>query len=143
MALQIANNVESPIPYSSQQSFTNPLVLSCDGRVGAVLEYRLYLYNDSVSHSYADISIEIDQLDEEVDLTGGTQGFSLKLKAGDTNPSEEEWKTIAAANSIELPDISDTITFLPFWVRMEVPANVPVRKFRDITLSIVAMEATI
>jgi hypothetical protein len=137
MALQIYTEVGGT-PLSVDNLFTNPLLLSQDGRTGGTIEKLLYLRNDEVIYSYADIEVSLEQTEGSVHLIDGSQGFYVKMKAGDLKPSLEEWKTISAGNSIILDDIEDTIHYLPFWLKVEVPPNVPVQKFRGLSIVVTA-----
>jgi hypothetical protein len=76
-------------------------------------------------------------------LIDGTAGFSWKLRAGNNRPLEAEWDTILDGNTINFSDINDSNTYLPFWVRIEVPRATPVQSFDQVTLRIAATETLI
>lgn len=144
MSLRIYESVSgSIVPFSVGGVFTNPLLISIDGRVGGVVEKLLYVRNSSDLYTYEDISLLAEQSEGSFDLIGGTQGFSYKMKAGDTKPSSEEWATIQAGNTIDLSNIADTVTYLPFWIRIEVPRQVPVQRFRGVSIKIVATQVLV
>ena len=141
MSLRIYDNVSgSATPFSVDAVFTNPISFSFDGRVGGVLEMLLYVRNTDVLYRYEDLEVTVAQTSGSLDLIGGTQGFSFKLKSGDTRPSDEEWATISAANTISLEDIPDTVTYLPFWLRIEVPRQIPVQRFHGVSLKTLATQ---
>lgn len=141
MSLRIYDSVSgSSSPFSVGGVFTHPLLTSVDGRTGGVIEKLLYVRNTNELFQYEDISVVAEQSEGDIDLIGGTNGFSHKMKAGDTKPSSDEWLTIQAGNTISLEDISDIVTYLPFWIRIEVPRQVPVQRFRGVSLKIVATQ---
>lgn len=142
MTLRIYENVGDNAPYSVGSLYTNPLIFSFDGRIGGTLKKRLYLRNTDASYTYSSITIEPENTGT-LDVTGKTtnNGFLFKLKSGDTQPSDDEWDTIAAGNQISMSNISDTVTYLPFWVYVKVPNRVSSRHIRTISLLITAEQA--
>lgn len=118
---------------------TNPIRHSFDGRVGGVLEKRYFLRNDDANTAFSGIQLYPVDLGGD-HLTDGTNGFAWKLKAGDQQPLDQEWATIAPANTIMFSGIGDgTIggdisTYLPFWLRIEVPKGANVSSYDDVVL---------
>jgi hypothetical protein len=107
-----------------------------------VIEKKLYVRNDSVSHTYAGITVTpVDS--SGLSLVDGTEGFSWKLKAGNDRPLEAEWDTISDGALINLSDINDSNTYLPFWVRIQVPRATAVQSGDQVTLKIAATQALI
>ena len=130
----------SDLPFSTGAMFTNAFTATFDGRVGGTEDFLLYLRNSNVLYTYSDITIQAYQSEGSIDLVEGTQGFSFKMKAGDAEPTSEEWASIQAGNTISLSDLEDIITYLPFWVRIEVPRQVPVQRFRGVSFKIIATQ---
>ncbi len=133
--------------FSQGGVFTAPFLETLDGRVGGSVERLFYVRNDDALSSFTDIFLQ------PVDTAGtsivdGTSGFAWKLRAGSTQPTEEEWKVITAANKISLVDIgtssvSDTSTYLPFWIRVEVPRNTSIKTYTDVQLINTANQITV
>ena len=76
-------------------------------------------------------------------LIDGTLGFSWELRAGNDRPLEAEWDTISDGNSITLSGINDSNTYLPFWLRIQVPRATAIQSFDQITLKLTATETII
>jgi hypothetical protein len=138
----------SPNPdadYSSDASYSNPLAFSVDGQTGAVITRKLYLRNDDGAMYYTGITLT-PVVDSGLDIvSGATEGFTWKLIAGDTEPTEIQWASVDPAAPISLADIGssgngDTVTYLPFWLRIELPRGVDVQVFQGANLEISADE---
>ena len=65
------------------------------------------------------------------------------MKVGNDRPLEAEWNTILVGNTITLDPINDSNTYLPFWVRIEVPRATAVQSFDQVVLRISASETII
>lgn len=143
MALKICERPTPDSEFSNEGAFTNPLSHSFNGITGEIIEQRYYLRNDDVTHWYSEITIQaVDHGDVIVD---GTDGYSWKLIAGDERPLEEQWEMAVAGASIEMDDIGtasagDESTYLPFWLRIEVPRGAPVESFQGVTLDVSCKE---
>lgn len=142
MSLAIYESADPASAFSASGVFTNPLLATFDGTTGGVIEKRYYLRNDSALHTYAGITI-VPNDSSGLSLVDGTEGFSWKLRAGNDRPVEAEWDSIADGNTINMSDINDSNTYLPFWVRIEVPRATPVQSFDQVTLRIAATETLI
>jgi hypothetical protein len=130
-----------PTSYFSQDGlFSNPVLFSFDGRSGGSSEQLLYVRNSDATYEYSDIVVFPDQLEGDIDLVEGTRGFAFRLKAGTSRPTTEEWLTIAAGEEIDIAAITDTVTYMPFWLRVECPRQVPVQRFKGIVLKIQATQ---
>jgi hypothetical protein len=139
MSISIYADVIPGSSYSQSGAMTNPLRHSFDGRNGGVVEQRYYLRNDSFSHTYSGIQVQ------PIDLTGtsivdGTNGFSWKLNSGYAQPTDDEWDIVVAGDAIETSGLFDTSTYLPFWLRIEVPAGADVESHDDVILRVTATE---
>lgn len=143
MALGIYLEADPDTKLSIDGAFTNPLALTFDGINGGILERKLYLRNDTPGLLYSDITILPYNTGDTVIAVDGTGGYSWKLYAGDQRPLSEQWELVTAGDSIELDDISDTTTYLPFWARVEIPAGAPVLSSQKIVLRCEATESII
>lgn len=142
MSLAIYETATPASAFSVSGTFTNPLLSTFDGTTGGVVEKKYYVRNDSVLHTYAGITVT--PLDSSgVSLIDGSVGYSWKLNAGNDRPLEAEWITVADGSAITLSDINDTNTYLPFWVRIEVPRGTSVQSFDQVTLRIATTETLI
>jgi hypothetical protein len=127
MALEIFQTADKEAdPFSQDQTNTNPIRISVDGRVGAVLERLFYVAtSEGDDTAYEDITIT-PVPNPANDIVNGEDGYSIKLCAGSTQPTAQEWDTIEEGNTITVDDILDDLTFVPFWVRIAVPKGAPV-----------------
>ena len=142
MSLAIYESADPTTDFSADGDMTNPIRQSFDGRVGGVKEIKYYVRNDNVSNTYTDIVVTpVDRNSPTTNFVDGTNGYSWKLKVGNTQPLAEEWDTIADGNTISFDNISDTVTYLPFWVRIEVPLSAPVDSFDSVVLRLTASES--
>lgn len=142
MGLKIYAEADPSTSYSTEGDFTNPIAQTFDGTTGTIVYRKFYLRNDNLSRWYEDITL---QPDASGSWLNGTNGFSWKLIAGDPEPLEAQWELLIPANEVSLGDIGsagngDASTYLPFWIRMEVPQGAPVALNDDMTLVISATE---
>jgi len=142
MALKFYDEVGSTTAYSLGGLFTNPQIVSLDGRTGGVVEQRVYVRNEDAATTYSNIQMMLYQSGGSISYVDGSSGYSMKLKSGSTRPTPAEWVTITADNTISLSDISNTNTYLPVWVRFEFPARVAVQHISNVSLKLTATEAT-
>ena len=140
--LDIYENADPSSAFTVSGNFGNPFTATFNGVLGEVVERKLYIRNDDSLYYYENIEVQpIDGGDYIVDGSGETDGYSWKLYAGDTQPLEEQWDLTSAGNQISLADIGssgnpDTTTYLPFWVRISVPAGAPVEAYNSVLLRI-------
>lgn len=139
MALRIYPDEGISAPYSQDGTMTNAFRQAFDGRTGQIRETRLYLRNDDALKNYTGIVISSVNLSGR-NIADGTDGYSFKLSAGDTQPTSDGWRAISDGNSISMDSLSDTTTYLPFWLRVEIPKGAPVETVSGSTLRIVASE---
>jgi hypothetical protein len=128
--------------YSVSGIFTNPLSHTFDGVTGGIVEQKYYVRNDDAAVTYSGITLQA------VD-TGGfglvdSNGYEWKLSAGNDQPLEQEWDSLAAGNTISLAydGAGDISTYLPFWLRIKVPRGVTVQSFDSVVLRLEATETT-
>lgn len=141
MALALYESVDSATEYSSGGLYTDPLIVSLDGRTGGVVEKLLYVRNDDVTREYSSITLSFNQSGGSISYVDGSSGFSMKAKAGSTHPTPAEWVTISADNTVSLADISDTATYLPVWVRFEFPPKISVQHISNVSIKFSATES--
>lgn len=147
MTLKIYPNTVDGVPYSTEAEMNNPLRISFDGRYGGVSENKFYLRNDETAHYYSGIQITPISTGP-INVVDGTNGFSWKLKEGNEQPLDQEWAVISDANTILMSGIGDSLaaditTYLPFWLRAEVPVGADVQSFDYIGLEIIADEENV
>jgi hypothetical protein len=146
MTLKIYENANPNTSFSISEEFSNPISHAFDGVNGGVIEKCYYVRNDNALNWYTNIKVQpIDGGDNIVD---GSNGFSWKLYAGNQQPLEEQWSLVSAGNQITLSDIGsasngDISTYLPFWVRIEVPAGSSVQSFQSVKLRINTTEGLV
>ena len=91
MSLYVYGIADPASAFSASGTFTDPILITFDGTTGGVTEKKYYVGNDSISHTYSDISLlPVDN--SGLFLIDGSEGFSWKLKAGNDRPLEAEWK---------------------------------------------------
>ncbi len=140
MALKIYENANPSASFSTDGEMTNPVRHTFDGRTGGVIEKRYYVRNDNALVMYSGVITVQAQDNSGRNIIDGTDGYSWKFKAGDTQPLDEEWATINEANTITLSGIVGTTTYLPFWMRLQVPPNAEVESFDDVKIVLTCNE---
>ena len=146
MGLKIYKNPDPATDLSQDNTFTNPFALAFDGTVGQIIEKRLYVRNSNNVKSYESITLEPVHL-SDINILN-EPGFSWKMIAGDEQPIQDQWNLVSTGNQILIPDIgdnisSDTNTYEPFWVRIEVPKGASVKTHQGVKLKISATEIDI
>jgi len=121
------------------------LSITLDGLTGQAISRRLYVRNDNLERYYTGIAIATVQESGD-DFIGGTGDRSWKLSEGNEEPPNEGWIRIASGNSISFSDEvgtssrGDISTYLPFWVRVSIPANQKRQNLTSIKLRLTAQE---
>jgi hypothetical protein len=137
MALKIYTDVNENTELSIDGTFTNPLLVTFDGRTGGTVEQLLYLRQDTNAYIYTGITLSVEQFGvEEPNLLNGNDGFYIKLHAGDSQPTIGEWATLSGGNSISLPDPASKNIYLPFWIYIKVPAGISIQQFRNVRFNV-------
>lgn len=126
-------------PYSQGGNMTNPLREAFDGKSDSVREIKRYVRNSNSSYQYSGIQLRPVSTGGR-NIVDGTDGYGWKLSAGDTQPSYAEWQTIDYGNTITFSGLYNIATYLPFWIRMEVPAGAEVRSHEDVVFRITATQ---
>lgn len=142
MALKAYQSADPSTAFSIEGANTNPIRHTFDGRTGGVIETRYYVRNDDNTIQCSNIQVTLSD-NEGRDIIHGQDGYVWKLKAGDTQPLDEEWQTINVASGISLGNLTNTTTYLPFWLRVEVPANAAVESFDDVQVLLTCDESLI
>jgi hypothetical protein len=140
MGIQIYTDANSGAFISTADSFSKPMLVAMNGRTGGVIQKRIYIRNSDITKYYTAITLK--PFSATVTLYNGSVGLSWKLSAGDTKPTDEGWALIAHGNTISLPNLvsGDITTYLPLWVRIEIPRSTDVQTIKDVKLQIVATE---
>lgn len=127
-----------PSAKASQGTFAAPLTVAADGRRGTSAQRRLYIRNDDPAFMFSGISVR------PVDLTGpsvvdGTGGYGIKVLQQELQPTESGWALASQGQATTFSGIvlgsgGDISTYVPFWVRVQVPKNIAVRNITDVRL---------
>lgn len=144
MALSVYDSPNENTAFSSGTN-TNPISLTVDGTLGATITKKLYLRNDSASHYYTSIEITPSSNGGEDIVTGSLSTFHWKLIAGNNEPLEDQWQLVSGGNTMTLSDLGSlgnatTTTYLPFWLRVNVPKGIDIQVFEHVTLEVAATE---
>lgn len=126
MGLSIYADTNPNNKFSLNGVNTSPMRFSIDGRVGGVIEKLYYVRNDSNTKTYTNVGLLFVPT-TVLDIVNGVNGYAIKLKAGSAQPTSGEWSSIDAGNTIAMPNVLDTVTFHPFWLRVEIPKGAPVQ----------------
>jgi hypothetical protein len=144
MALGIYTDTTPSTECSQDGSFSNPITASADGLHGQTVVKKLYVRNDDATKIYESNEVSlVDNGDNIVDGTLDKYGFTWKLYASDDEPIDAQWDTVSPGNTISLADLlgGDTSTYLPFWLRITVPAFASVKAYQDVQLSVSTQES--
>ncbi len=139
MALQIYPAASHNSPFSQAGANTSPVRFSVDGRIGAVIERLYYLANEN-NTSFTSVTLQ-PIASVANDIVNGEDGYSVKLKAGSAQPTAQEWDTIEEGNEVAMANIPNDQTFLPFWIRVEVPRGASVETVLNTKLRIDGIES--
>lgn len=145
MSLDIYKNADPSTIFSSDSTFSNALSITVDGVIGSIIQRKYYVRNDNILRFYTNVKVKPKVLSGLDIITGANQNFIWKLNAGDAQPLEDQWTLVSAANTISLSDLGqsgsgDITTFLPFWLRIEVPRATPITSYQNIGLQTIADE---
>ena len=144
MAIKVYSKPSVDSALSSYGEQTNPFLITFDGRVGGARETKLYVRNDNLDRYYTGIIIQPYDLGE-TSIVDGTDEYSWKLYSGDQDPPIEYWIRLEPGNEISLDDIGsstqgDISTYLPFWVRVEIPHSRLIDNTTQVYLRLKAQE---
>ena len=133
---------------NSGSTGVHAFTVTLDGRAGGIRQYRLFVRNDDSARSFTGLTVQPIATTSPSVVDGTTTGFTWKLFAGDKQPTDAQWGTVTAAAVISLSNIgtstvSDIASYLPFWVRVEIPRNTSVQVLRNVVLKVAATEILI
>lgn len=141
MGLLIYESPNANTAFSVGSSFSNPVHHAVDGARGGTVVKRYYVRNDDSAFTYSNITVE------PVRTSGvnvvDSLGFSFKLIVGDSQPTEAQWAVTTAGAEIDIPDITSSTTYQPFWLRIQVPPNISATSYEGIKLRITAAETLV
>ena len=141
---------QSPVPEgfitSSNDDLYIPATFTFKGSVGGILHRRFWVRNDNVDIHYSNILLSLKDsasIGSIVTSSLNRTGFAIKLSAGDDIPSEATWRGLGAGGQITLPDLGTSKTYnitsyLPFWIRVEVPVNQATTTIKTVTFVLTA-----
>ena len=110
-----------------------PLRSNHNGKPGGPDEKIIYIRNDDPSKFYSNLIVSYENESAEDYGIDGSTGWSVKFLYGSRKPSEKEWDSVSAGQSISLPDIgssevADTTTYHPIWIRVYCPGDSAVQR---------------
>lgn len=151
MGLKIYEEASPSTAFSTEGSFDNPMSHAFNGTTGEVVEKRYYIRNDDPTRWYSNITVQpvVSSGDNIVNGSGSTEGFLWKVLAGDSKPLEEQWELKAPGEAVSLGanigsgSAGDTTTYLPFWLRIQVPPNAPIASYQGVVLKIQSTEGIV
>lgn len=116
-----------------------PIISTHDGVLGETVEMKLFVRSDTATEYYRYITVTPVSKTSPSDVTGTDTGHGVKLRVGNTQPTEAEWDALDYASSIDIPNIGalgagDSNTYEPFWYRIECPAGAPADNKENIVL---------
>ena len=142
MSIGIYSSPDKDSIISSERPFT----ITFDGRVGGAQDRRIYIHNNDTTRWYSSITVQaVDESGINV-VDGSEVGFSWRLVQKDVVPTNEEWALVSDGNTLSLSNnlgsISepDVVTFLPVWIRVQIPRSQLVQTIVDVELRISATE---
>ncbi len=149
MSLEIYTAADPDTALSQDGDHTSDFLVSLDGKLGGVLQKKLYVRNTDSAVRHTGIALTVDAPESGSAFLDDSAGYSWLLYEGDTQPTDTQWEEILdIPNTIDLGDLGaadlpDTTTYLPFWVRVEIPRNADVRTFTDIRFKLTGQEILI
>jgi len=142
MALKIYPEALPSNSFSQEGDMSNPLREAFDGSIGGTKETKYYLRNDDSLYNYSGITMTPLETQGR-SITDGTDGYGWKLRVGDTQPTQDEWDLLSYGNTITFDDISDIATYLPFWIKIDIPRGAVIESHEDVILRVNATEILI
>jgi hypothetical protein len=130
MALGIYNSTSPTDVLGDDKPFT----VTFDGRVGGIQDRCIYIRNDDLGSWYEDIVLQ------PIGITGSTWWLIEK----DTVPINEDWEGVTPDIALSLSDnigsatLSDTSTYLPVWIRIQIPKGADIQTITSITFRLTA-----
>lgn len=126
------------------------LVTTHNGFTGESNEKLFYLRNTEANKYYENIKVSVvfPVAEKPADAFYTTTGWSVKLKYGSEQPSEEEWAEINVNETLSIPaigtsELADTTSYKPIWVRVYCPGYTDPTIRTDISLNVSYKESVI
>ena len=119
-------------------STTTPFSVSFDGVSGGEQVRPLFIRNDDVGLWYDEISLEV---------IGAV--YSWRLLEKNTPPVYEEWLSASEGVPLLLSSLigenglGDSCTYLPLWINIRVPPEIPAQTIVSVTLRLMAKEHSV
>ena len=134
MALTILNE-------SDVDAISNTTVTRHDGYTGGTDEKLFTLTNQDPSKYYTNIRIKPIIAGMVAGEMFHSSGWSTKVVAGSTRPSEEEWDQTNVNEEVQLANIgtsaaADINTLHQFWMRIFCPGGTTSQIFKDVSLEV-------
>lgn len=140
MGLKLYSAADPSKAYSINGLFTAPFLVILDGKYGGISQQLAYLRNDDNMSWFSGTTINVT---DTVDATviDGSKGFTWKLIVGSTQPTDDQWAAVSTGNTISLANLGstgapNTSTYLPFWIRVQIPRNIEVQTILDVKFNI-------
>lgn len=145
MSLGVYSTPNENSVLSSQKPFT----VTFDGRIGGALDRCVYIRNSNTARWYENITIKAVDTSGTDMVDGSQEGFSWKLIQKDIPPTDIEWDEVSSGNTLQLDTdlgnsaFADIITYIPVWIRVQIPRGQNIQTITDIVLRIDAQENAI
>lgn len=145
MGLGLYSKPDSDYPINS----LNPFTVTFDGRIGGAQDRLIYLRNDDTDRWFNNITVQAIDPSGDDWVDGTIPGFSWRLMQQDVAPTEEEWGLVAAGNTLSISTVlgssifADIVTYVPIWVRVQIPRGQAVSTITEIIFRISATENAI
>lgn len=135
--------------YSSDGSGDSPISTVHDGRTTSNQVVQLFLRNDDLNVYYTNIVLSCIQTDAGTNyLDDTTSGWGTKLRAGISEPTQEEWEITDWNNELSMSNIGtssdgDTTTYASFWYFIRHPSQIPADIVEVVQLHVEAIERAV
>lgn len=138
MSVGIYSEPTSSALLSQDDLFTKPFAITFNGKTGGYKEVKLYLRNDNPLYFYTDLELALEDSTSPTIINRPSDGFIWKMSYGDNKPTYNDWlntpvaQTLTGIDDLGASGSPDTSTYLPFWVFIQVPANLDVQVFTGV-----------
>ena len=140
IGLYLNTNINSKI------SDTNKFSITFDGRIGGIQDKQIYIRNDDITKWYNNIQLYVFDSGNNNIVNNQNNGWSWKLKEADIDPTNEEWNSISAGQTIAISvDLGsstkfDIVTYVPIWLRIQIPSKQYVQTIETVSFNLLAQE---
>ena len=145
MSLAVYSKPEDGAEYTALSPFT----VTFDGRLGGAQDHKVYIRNNDAQRWYSSIALQAVDTYGTSTTDGSLVGYNWKIAEGEDALSLEEWEAVNQGNQLSLSDSlgtateGDIVTYLPVWIRVTVPGDLPLQTITDMVLRITATEGYI